>query len=60
VLRIWNVYPGYEFFHPGSKIQGQKDSGSASKNIYIFNPKIITKLSEKLSGMFIPDLDLDF
>jgi hypothetical protein len=26
VLRIWNVNPGYKFFHPGSK--GQKASGS--------------------------------
>jgi hypothetical protein len=28
VLRIQNVYPGSEFFRPGSRIQGQKDSGS--------------------------------
>ncbi len=27
-----------EFFHPGSRIQGQKDSGSASKSLSIFNP----------------------
>ncbi len=34
VLRIWDVYPGSEFFHPRSLIHGQKDSesGSASKN----------------------------
>jgi hypothetical protein len=28
VLRIRDVYPGSEFFYPGSRIQGQKDSGS--------------------------------
>jgi hypothetical protein len=33
--------PGSEFFHPGSRVQVQKDpgSGSASKNVSIFNPK---------------------
>ncbi len=25
VLPIRDVYPGSEFFHPGSRIQGQKD-----------------------------------
>jgi hypothetical protein len=29
--------PGSEFFHPGFRIK--KDSGSASKNLRIFNPK---------------------
>ncbi len=47
--------PGSEFFHPGSLIQGQKDPGSGSKNLGIFYPK--NSLSEKLSGMFIPDPD---
>ncbi len=28
VLRIRDVYPGYEFFHPSSRIQGQTDSES--------------------------------
>ncbi len=28
VLRIRDVYPGSETFHPGSRIQGQKYSGS--------------------------------
>jgi hypothetical protein len=28
MLRIRDVHPGSEFFHPGSRIQGQKDSGS--------------------------------
>ncbi len=31
--------PGSEFFHPGSRISGQKDPGSASKNLNIFNAK---------------------
>ncbi len=37
----WIQYPGSEFFHPGSRIQGQKDpeSGSASKNLSIYKPK---------------------
>jgi hypothetical protein len=41
VLRIRDVCPGCECFHSGSRIQGQKDpgSGSASKNLNIFNPK---------------------
>jgi hypothetical protein len=28
VLRSRDVYPGSKFFHPGSRIQGKKDSGS--------------------------------
>jgi hypothetical protein len=28
VLRVRDVFPGSEFFHPRSRIQGQKDSGS--------------------------------
>jgi hypothetical protein len=31
--------PGSELFLPGSRIQGRKDSGSASKNLSILNPK---------------------
>jgi hypothetical protein len=38
--------PGSEFFHPGYRNQGLKDPGSASKNLSIFNPKIVPKLSE--------------
>ncbi len=44
-----------------SRIQGRKDPGSASasKNLSIFNPKkTVSKLSEKWSGMVIPDLDI--
>jgi hypothetical protein len=42
------------------RIHGQKDFGSgfASKNIHMvssFTPKTISKISEKLYGMFIPD-----
>jgi hypothetical protein len=42
-----------------SRIQVLKDpgSGSASKNLSKFRPKNCFKLSEKLSGMFIPDPD---
>jgi hypothetical protein len=28
LLLIRDAYPGSDFFHPGSQIQGQKDSGS--------------------------------
>jgi hypothetical protein len=44
VLRIRAFIPdrGAEFFY-----LGQKDSGSASKNFSIFNPKTVSKLSEK-------------
>jgi hypothetical protein len=33
--------PGFEFFHPGSREKKIPDpgSGSASKNLSIFNPK---------------------
>ncbi len=41
VLRIREVYPGFEFFQPGSRDKKIPDSGSgsASKNLGIFNPK---------------------
>ncbi len=55
VLRIRDVYPGSELFLLGSRIQGEKDSGSASKNLIIFDPKIVSKLSEIWFGMLIPD-----
>jgi hypothetical protein len=32
VLRIWDVYPGSEFFHPGSRVKKILDPGSTSKN----------------------------
>ncbi len=39
--------PGSQFFHPGSQIQGQKDFGSASKNLSNLNLKqIVSKISE--------------
>jgi hypothetical protein len=40
-------------------IQGQIDQGSTSKNLYISTPKIVYRLSEICSGMFIPDPDPD-
>jgi hypothetical protein len=43
LLRIQDVYPGSEFFHPGYRIQGEKipDLGSRIriKELSIFNPK---------------------
>ncbi len=49
-------------FYPGSRIQGQKDSRipDPHQRIQVFNPKIVSKLSEIWSNMFIPDQDLDF
>ncbi len=43
VLRIRNVYPGSEFFHPVST--------SATKNWSILTQKIVSKLSEIWSGL---------
>jgi hypothetical protein len=62
VLRFRDVYLGSDFFHPGSRIQGQKDLGSRIriKELKFSNPKIVSKLSKIWSGMFIPDPDLDF
>jgi hypothetical protein len=61
VLRIRDVYPGYEFFHPGSQVKNIPDPGSASKNLSIYNPKKLFLSSRKYdSGIFIPDPDLDF
>ncbi len=40
VLRIRDVYPGSETFHPGPRIQGQKNSGSR------------IRIKGKASGMF--------
>ena len=53
---------GSHFFHPESRAIKIPDpgSGSASKNLRIFNPENVSKLSEKLYGMFIPDPDPDF
>jgi hypothetical protein len=38
-LRIRDVYPGSEFFQPGSRVKKIADPGSASKNLSIFNSK---------------------
>jgi hypothetical protein len=55
VLWIRNVYPGSEFFQ--SQIP---DPGSSSKNLSILTQKIVSKFSEILSGLFIPDPDPGF
>jgi hypothetical protein len=46
VLRIRDVYPGVEFFHPGSRIQGPIGTGSKLSEIQCVG-----------SGMFFPDPD---
>jgi hypothetical protein len=54
--------PDPNVFHPGSRVIRILDPGSGftSKLFKYFNPKIVSKLSEIWSGMFIPDPDLDF
>ncbi len=62
VLRIRNVYPGYENFP--SRIQGQKDSRIRIRiiELKILNPKNYFKALEICSSSRIqtPDPDLDF
>ncbi len=62
VLRIRDVYPGSKFFHHGSRVKNNSEIRirSKSKNLSILTQKIVSKLWETWSGMFIPDPDLDF
>jgi hypothetical protein len=48
VLRIRDVFPDPNFSNPdpGSGVKKIKDPGSPSKNLSIFNPKLVSKLSE--------------
>ncbi len=55
VLRIRDAYPGRRI-----RIFSIPDSGSASKNWGILTQKIVSKLSEIWSGLFIPDPAPDF
>ncbi len=48
-IRLFSI-PDPKFFHPGS----------TSKNLSILTQKIVLKLSEIWSGLFIPDPDPDF
>jgi hypothetical protein len=54
--------PDPNFFHHGSRVKKLPDPGSASasKNLSILTQNIVSKLSEILSGMFVPDPDFDF
>jgi hypothetical protein len=57
--------PDPNFFHPGSRIHGQKDSriqdpAPHPENLSILTQTIVSKLSEIWSKIFIPDPDLDF
>jgi hypothetical protein len=59
VVRIRDVYPRIRIFSipdPGSQIQFR----ILVKKFKYFNPKMVSKLSEIWSGMFVPDPDLDF
>jgi hypothetical protein len=68
VWRIRDVYPGSDFFHPGSRIRTVSipDPGSSSKNLSILTPKKTKKwfLSSKKydpgCSSRIPDPDADF
>jgi hypothetical protein len=44
-----DVYPGSRDVYPGSRVKKTPDPGSrsASKNLSIFNPKIVSKLSKR-------------
>ncbi len=55
--------PDPNFFHPGSEVQGQKDSRIPDSDPHLHQriyPKIVSKLSEIWSRMFIPDPDFVF
>ncbi len=63
VLRIRDVYPGSRIRIFPARIQGHKDSGSRiriKEFKYFLTQKIVSKLSEIWSTMFIPDRDRDF
>jgi hypothetical protein len=71
VLRIRDVYPKYDFYppripDPKSRVKNIPDPGPRiririKEFKYLFlTLKIVSKLSEILSGIFIPDPDLDF
>ncbi len=51
--------PDPNFYYPGSLIRTFPipDPGYASKNFSILTQKIVSKLSEIWSGLFIPDPD---
>ncbi len=59
-VAIRDDYPWSKFFHPRSRVKKipNPGSGSASKKEFKdFIPKTVSKLSKKLSGLFIPDSD---
>jgi hypothetical protein len=51
--------PDPNFFHPGSRIR-IFSIPDPHKELKYFNQNIVSKLSEILSGLFIPDTDPDF
>jgi hypothetical protein len=55
-LRIRDVYPGSEVFHPWSRVGKDPGSGSALKNLSIFDPKNFNYALE----IMIRDGHLDF
>ncbi len=64
VLRIRDVYPGSDFFPSRIRTVSIPDPGSSSKNLSILTPKkskkMVSKLKQIWSGLFIPDPDADF
>jgi hypothetical protein len=52
--------PGFEFFHPRSRVKKIPDLNPHDRILSILTQKTVSKLSEKWSGMLIPDPDPDF
>jgi hypothetical protein len=52
--------PDPNYFHLGSRIKGQKDSRIRFKEFKYLTQKIVCKLWEIRSKIFVPDPDLDF
>jgi hypothetical protein len=57
VLRIPDVYPGSEFFYPGPRVKKIPDLDPHQRIFVFLTQKIVSKLSEKSSGMLISDPD---
>jgi hypothetical protein len=46
VLQIWDAYPGSNFFHPGSRVDGRSQIRIPIKEFNYFNPKTDNKFSK--------------
>jgi len=52
--------PLSEFFYPGSRFKKIPNPHQRILSTVLLGPEKFSKLSELCSGMFIPDLELDF